>query len=149
MKATDLGETELEGETSKTSSWALVLSESPQATTLSNRFSLIYHFSVFNWWEAPAGAAVDAGGLCIRWCPTGKGWGGTQITPATYKLIAATRGDGRYVRRSRPAFPPSPDLLHSTRLQVRLAEHSRSLFGAQIVYLMSSTFSFSTLLPSK
>ena len=53
MKATDLGETGLEEETSKTPSCALMLSESPNI--------LVQYFSVFICWEA--GGAVDASHL--------------------------------------------------------------------------------------
>ena len=56
MKATDLGETRLEEETSKTSSCALMLSESPNILV-----QYIYHFSVFIFWET--GGSVDAGHL--------------------------------------------------------------------------------------
>ena len=56
MKATDLGETGLEEETSKTSSCAFMLSEPPNILV-----QYIYHFSVFIFWEV--GGAVDASHL--------------------------------------------------------------------------------------
>ena len=67
-----------------------------------------------------------------------------MLTPVTYKLIAATRKNERWWhvrRRSRPAFPPSPEATSCTQcvLQVRLAEHSQSLWCPNC--LLSISFS--------